>query len=97
MKPTGGTGLFGLRVFFNRRRLEILWRFYLVIWLIELLSNIAPMFMHESPSGVVFWMAWLVVPLNLVARLAVVRLLIEVALVLLTDSGSKADASGNVA
>jgi hypothetical protein len=87
MNPIDGTVFFRLRVFFNPCRLEILWWFYLGIWSLELLASIAPIFIYQHSGGIMIWLTYLLIPLYLVMRLVVVRLLIEVALVLLTDPG----------
>jgi hypothetical protein len=85
MNPIDGTVFFRFRVFFNPRRLELLWWLYLGIWSLELLASIAPIFVYQHGGGIMIWLTYLLIPLYLVMRLAVVRLLIEVALVLLTD------------
>ena len=85
MNPIDDTVFFRLRVFFNPRRLELLWWFYLGIWSLELLAGIAPIFLYQHGGGIMLWLTYLLIPLFLLMRLAVVRLLIEVALVLLAD------------
>jgi hypothetical protein len=87
---------FRLRAFFNPRRLEMLWWLYLVSWFVELIANVYPMFAYQHTGGLMGWLVFLLAPLYLLVRLAVARLFMEVALVLLAEPREFFEADGRV-